>query len=239
LAATPPTGILNPFLEREIARKFADIPDIECFPEKVASNSPQLEIVREVLGSYSGKRILDAGCARARFLKRLTSIRANFHGVDLTENFIRSAKTNVPVANFTQGSLSALPFASEVFDAVYCVEVLEHCPNTELAVSEMARVLKLGGTLLIIDKSLQGLDPQTGLPNLIAKPWAERQGKWMYPPDFSFKERWFWPFKLAGQMRQYCNSVRVRFIPEGRGKASRFYKLLPFLSLDVAWIAQK
>jgi len=105
--------------------------------------------------------------------------------------------------------------------------------------SEMARVLKPGGTLLVIDKSLSGLDPGTGLPNFWVKPRAERRGKWMYPADFAFRERWFWPWRLAARMRRHCASVQVRFIPEGRGKASRLYRLAPFLSLDVAWIGKK
>jgi SAM-dependent methyltransferase len=226
-------------LEREIAGKFAKIADIGWFPEEVAADAPQLETVRRILGECAGKRILDAGCARGRFLKQLTTLQARLYGVDLTETFVASARRNVPEATFARGSLSALPFASATFDAVYCIEVLEHLPDTKLALSEMIRVLKPGGTLLVIDKSLQGLDPGTGLPNIIVKRWAERNGKWMYPPDFPFRERWFWPWRLARQLRNYGCLVRVRFIPEGRGKASRLYRILPFLSLDVAWIAQK
>ena len=135
--------------------------------------------------------------------------------------------------------MSALPFADDTFDAVYCVEALEHLPDTALAVSKLARVVKPGGILLIVDKSLQGLDPGKGLPNFLVKPWAERKGKWMYPPDFPFRERWFWPRSLARELSSHCEEVEIRFIPEGRGKASRLYRLLPFLSLDVAWVCRK
>jgi SAM-dependent methyltransferase len=228
-------------IETEIAAKFEGIADIGWFPEDLPGDSAQFRVVRQVLEPLAGKRVLDAGCARGRFAKRLALLDFDvvMHGLDLTETFLRSARTNVPEAAFTRGSLSALPYRSETFDAVYCVEALEHLPDTETAIREMTRVLKPGGILLVIDKSLMGLDPGIGLPNFLVKPWAEHRGKWMYPPDFAFRERWFWPWKLAAQIRRQCGSVKVRFIPEGRGKASRLYGILPFLSLDVAWIGRK
>jgi SAM-dependent methyltransferase len=226
-------------IERSIAGRFEEIADIGWFPDDLPADSAQLAVVREALAQFSGKSILDAGCARGRFIKALRPLGATMYGVDLTETFLRSARKNAPDAAFARGSLSALPFPAGQFDAVYCIEALEHLPDTELALSEMARVLKPGGILLVIDKSLAGLDPGTGLPNFWVKWRAERQGKWMYPPDFDFRERWFWPWTLARKMRRDCDSVQVRFIPEGRGKASRFYRLVPFLSLDVAWIGRK
>jgi ubiquinone/menaquinone biosynthesis C-methylase UbiE len=226
-------------IEHEIAAKFEEIADVGWFPENIAADSAQFTMVRQVLEPLAGKRILDAGCARGRFAKRLAPLGADVHGLDLTETFLQSARTNVPQAAFTRGSLSALPFRSETFDAVYCVEALEHVPDTDAAIREMTRVLKPNGTLLVIDKSLIGLDPGVGLPNFIVKPWAERRGKWMYPADFAFRERWFWPWNLAARIRRHCGTVQIRFIPEGRGKASKLYKLLPFFSLDVAWISTK
>lgn len=42
-----------------------------------------------------------------------------------------------------------LPFRSETFDTVICTSVLEHVDNAEEVVSEIARILKPGGRLLI------------------------------------------------------------------------------------------
>lgn len=232
-------GQPDPALERKISAKFEEIADIGWFPDEVAPDSGQLGVLREVLGSVSGKRILDAGCARGRFTRRMASYGARMYGVDFTATFLTDARRNVPQAAFTRGSLSALPFRPGTFDAVYSIEVLEHLPDTELAIREMARVLKPRGTLLILDKSLIGLNPSSGLPNLLAKRLAERRGKWMYPADFEFRERWFWPWKVAALMRRYCDNVQTRFVPEGRGKASHLYRVLPFLSLDVAWIGKR
>lgn len=226
-------------VERAIARRFTELADNGWFTETLPDDEPLLREVRKVIDPCPGRRILDAGCARGRFVRALVPSGASLYGIDLTGHFLQAARVNVPQARFTNGSLSALPFATDTFDAVYCVEVLEHLPDTDLALGELTRVLKPGGTLLIVDKSLRGLFPWNGIPNLIAKPWLESRGEWMYPPDFIFRERWFWPGRLARQLRRYCRSARYDYLTDGRGKASHLYRLLPFLSSDIAWIATK
>lgn len=235
----PATPSSDASIERAIATRFTEIADIGWFEHELPLDNAQLAEVKRALAPGPGKTILDAGCARGRFVKQLVSTGATVYGVDLTECFVRDAKQNVPRASFSLGSLSALPFASGTFDGVYCLEVLEHLPDTEAALAELTRVLKPGGTLLVIDKSLRGLFAWNGLPSFIVKPWWERTGRWMYPPDFPFRERWFWPGKLKRQMRAFCRSAHFRYLPNGRGKASKLYRLLPFLSMDIAWIGRK
>jgi SAM-dependent methyltransferase len=52
-------------------------------------------------------------------------------------------------AGVVQGDALALPFPNETFDRVICSEVLEHIPDDVAAMSELARVLRLGGTMAI------------------------------------------------------------------------------------------
>lgn len=193
----------------------------------------------DFLAPAPGQRILDAGCARGRFLKALQPCGADLYGVDLTTVFLQHARHATSNLRLSQGSLSALPFASGSFDGIYCIEVLEHLPDTALAIQELARVLKPGGKLLVVDKNLAGLCPACGLPNWLVKPWRERRGRWMYPPDFPFRERWFWPWRLAAVMRRYFPQVQTQFLPDGYGTVSKFYRCFPFLSLQVGWIGTK
>ena len=229
----------DPALEREISGFFRQIGDGGWFPDDVDERSPQLALVRDILRPSAGMRILDAGCARGRFLRHLQSSGAQLVGVDLTEVFLHSAHRNVPQAAFAGGSLSALPFRASSFDAVFCIEALEHLPDTEAAIRQMARVLNPEGVLLVIDKNLSGLNHRNGIPNAIWKPWMERQGKWMYPNDFRFRERWFHPRELAALMKRHFASVSVTFPTEGFGRASRLYRMLPFLSFEAAWVARR
>ncbi len=56
----------------------------------------------------------------------------------------------VPIpGNDVIASVLALPFVSTVFDGVICTEVVEHVPEPELALREMARVLTAGGRLYL------------------------------------------------------------------------------------------
>jgi SAM-dependent methyltransferase len=47
------------------------------------------------------------------------------------------------------GSATALPFADEAFDVVGAFDVIEHCEDEGLAMSELARVLAPGGRMLL------------------------------------------------------------------------------------------
>ncbi len=226
-------------LEREISDCFRQIADNGWFPDALDAGSQQLALLRNILQPARGMRILDAGCARGRFLRHLTSTGAQLFGVDLTEDFLRSARVNLPGAAIAAGTVSRLPFADASFDAAYCIEVLEHLPDTGKAIAEMARVLRPGGALLVIDKNMMGLHPRQGVPNAIWKPWMERRGRWMYPADFRFQEKWFWPGELARTMRKYFGSVEVKFSTEGFGRASRLYRALPFLSFEAAWVGRR
>jgi SAM-dependent methyltransferase len=52
-------------------------------------------------------------------------------------------------AGVIQGDALALPFADGTFDRVICSEVLEHIPDDQGAMNELARVLRHGGTMAI------------------------------------------------------------------------------------------
>ncbi len=51
--------------------------------------------------------------------------------------------------NFIQGKGENLPFESNTFDMIICCNSLDHCEKPSLVVSEMIRVLKHGGKLII------------------------------------------------------------------------------------------
>ena len=48
-----------------------------------------------------------------------------------------------------QADATALPFTEAVFDAVVLADVLEHVPQLQSALTEAARVLKTGGSVLV------------------------------------------------------------------------------------------
>jgi SAM-dependent methyltransferase len=52
-------------------------------------------------------------------------------------------------ADIKQGDALSLPFADAEFDRVVAAEVLEHIPDDEAAIAELARVLRPGGTMAV------------------------------------------------------------------------------------------
>jgi SAM-dependent methyltransferase len=75
-------------------------------------------------------------------------------GVDLTERGVALTRERVALEGFTadvrQADAEHLPFESNTFDIVYSYGVLHHSPHTVRAISEVYRVLKPGGTALIM-----------------------------------------------------------------------------------------
>jgi len=227
-------------LERQIARRFEELADNGWFTRDIASDWFQLTALRAAIEFAPGQRILDAGCARGRFLRALQDSPAELYGVDITPVFVADARVNAPRATIVEGSLTALPFKEAFFDAAFAIEVFEHLPGCTDALIELRRILKPGGRLVVMDKSLLGLDPKTGIPNCLLKPWREWRGEWMYPRDFGFRERWFWPWAMASTLRRFFGRCETRYLISGRyGRAVRLYRWLPFFAMDVAWIADR
>lgn len=89
-------------------------------------------------GAVSGL-LLDLGAGNQPFKVWYSGLAEKCVSVDVT-----------PAPGLDVLSMAApLPFGSSTFDTVLCTSVLEHVPDAEAVVSEIARVLKPGGRLLI------------------------------------------------------------------------------------------
>jgi 2-polyprenyl-3-methyl-5-hydroxy-6-metoxy-1,4-benzoquinol methylase len=97
-----------------------------------------------------GDHVLDVGCGDGRFTSELTGIGASVVGVDVAEEALRRAHRRDPQLDLrlvpTDGEWE-LPEAS--FDVVWAGEVIEHVADTAAWLSEVRRVLRPGGRLLL------------------------------------------------------------------------------------------
>lgn len=97
-----------------------------------------------------GKVILDAGCGAGRFTDVAASFGATVIACDLSEAIDAcravTAGENRKV-ECLQASILDLPFREGVFDAVYCMGVIQHTPDPRKVMSSLPAFLKPGGRL--------------------------------------------------------------------------------------------
>ncbi len=105
-----------------------------------------------------GSVVLDAGCGSGRHLRALAKLPGlKIVGIDRSAKDVADALAglkNMPDAlsfdyRVEAADINALPFADASFDCVICSEVLEHIPEHEKALSELVRVLKPQGHLVV------------------------------------------------------------------------------------------
>ncbi len=99
---------------------------------------------RIVLGYLDGRKdVLDIGCGSSRIILDLPAA----VGLDILQNKLRWLK---PCHNLlVRGSCDSLPFHDAAFSTVINSEVIEHVPDSSEIWTEMWRVLRPGGTLIV------------------------------------------------------------------------------------------
>lgn len=101
------------------------------------------------------KSILDVGSGAGQIAGHLLEFAdadAEITCTDLSAQMLRRARTRLksPRPSFVVADLTALPFADGSFDGLTCGYVLEHVPEPEKGLSEMSRVLRKGGRMLLL-----------------------------------------------------------------------------------------
>lgn len=99
---------------------------------------------------WEGKAVLDLGCAGGFMAEALDDRGAQVTGIDPAADAIEAARTHAKERSITYdvGVGEALPYADGQFDAVVCVDVLEHVADLQKVLFEVTRVLKPGGMFL-------------------------------------------------------------------------------------------
>src|SRR3989344_769736 len=97
-----------------------------------------------------GQKILDIGYGSGYFLKAADEAGLDTYGIDISEEGMKIAQKSSPNSKLYVGKGEDLPFEDNFFDHVACIGVLEHFMDIEKGIKEMKRVIKPGGTLLIL-----------------------------------------------------------------------------------------
>lgn len=101
---------------------------------------------------WAGQTVLDLGCAGGFMAEALADRGARVTGIDPATEAIEAARAhargNNPAIDYDVGVGESLPYADARYDAVVCVDVLEHVQDLGQVLSEVHRVLKPGGRFL-------------------------------------------------------------------------------------------
>ena len=118
---------------------------------------------RAILGRIRGRsgdrplRVLDIGCGTGAFAERIRDDLpgARVWGVDLVAGMLagggRRWRLHREHVQPVQGDSERLPFATGAFDVVTCANSFHHYPHQDRAITEMHRVLRPGGRMMLVD----------------------------------------------------------------------------------------
>ncbi|MBA2946053.1 L-histidine N(alpha)-methyltransferase [Streptomyces himalayensis] len=107
----------------------------------------------------AGSRVLEVGCGTGAQTVHLAagSPGAHFVAVDVSDASLAQARARVAArapwarVDWVRADLHDLPFADAEFDHVFVCFVLEHLPDPARALAGLRRVLRLGGTVTVIE----------------------------------------------------------------------------------------
>jgi ubiquinone/menaquinone biosynthesis C-methylase UbiE len=103
---------------------------------------------------WADKDVLEAGCGMATDGVRFVRAGARYVGVDFSRTALglaaRRLERETGTAELVQASITDLPFTDASFDLVYSNGVIHHLPETAAAVAEFLRVLRPGGTAIVM-----------------------------------------------------------------------------------------
>ncbi|HEY7324174.1 MAG TPA: class I SAM-dependent methyltransferase [Streptosporangiaceae bacterium] len=149
-----------------------------------AFQRPRLDLPAAVfsLARLDGtETVADIGCGNGAYLAEL---RRRGHGgpavgVDLSAGMLQAARTAAPGAAVLRGDAARLPLADGCAAVTLAPHMLYHVPDPLAAITELRRVTKAGGRVLVV---LNGADHLRELKDLADQvPGPARAGDWTEP----------------------------------------------------------
>lgn len=152
-------------------RDMKDIKKVATYWAKKLRDAQGLEPGEELFfqqllrAAKKSTRVLEVGVGRGRMLKMLSAngVAARCYGIDLTDSLMHTD----PSVGKTKGDARELPYRNASFNLVYSLGVIEHFPETKLAIAEHARVTSKGGLVIVTTPHLSVFTPLRYLVYLV------------------------------------------------------------------------
>src|SRR5438445_10181192 len=146
----------------------------EAGPRELTSKHTHAVVARLLGIEPQVRAVLDIPCGEGAFLGRLRQQGFDGHGADIVDRLALSG------AHFTPADMNApLPFGDGTFDAVVCIDGIEHLERPFDFVRECRRVLRPGGVVIVSTPNISALRSRwrwllTGFHNKGKVPLNER-----------------------------------------------------------------
>jgi SAM-dependent methyltransferase len=108
-------------------------------------------VVAELLGDLPVGRAVDAACGTGRHAQTLSSLGHDVVGVDQSEAMLGVARRKGLDGRLVRAELGAIPIRDESVDLAVCSLALTHVIDLTHPISELARVVRPGGWVLLSD----------------------------------------------------------------------------------------
>jgi SAM-dependent methyltransferase len=202
-------------------------------------------IVEEIAALLPVDSYLDAGCGDGRFLAALPAlgkVPRRVVGVDIADSILATARLAAAAAGvdaeLVRGNLELLPLADREFDLVVSIQVLEHLLDPAAGVSELARVLRPGGTLLLsTDNRWNVLTRALNAPRWTLAALVRRRNSRVRIrfPHRTFSRRQVYALlREAGLVAERSRTFRISLVgssPQLRRRLARIDRRLPDVGL--------
>jgi SAM-dependent methyltransferase len=142
---------------------------------ELEARSSARSIVNYVLSLKKLKlKWLDVGCAYGFYVVEINLAGIDGYGVDISEYAIREAQKKFPNLNgrlhvCDVNNITAL-FKAETFDVISMFQIVEHLFEPEKSLTEIAKLLKIGGILLINTPRPHTFEAETDVTHVNVKP---------------------------------------------------------------------
>lgn len=185
------------------------------------------------------ERILDAACGDGALSLKIAELSGTVYGIDTSRTAINQAKSLSHklriYSNFTVANAENIPYPNNFFDKIICSSSLEHFVDDLKALSEMNRVLKPYGKLILTADSFTA---PIG-PRIKEKHMFVSQVVNLYTKE-TLKERFERTGFETAKSRYILNSATTGLFIAGTVNLSGFaYALTSFLAYPFVFLAEK
>lgn len=114
------------------------------------------DVVLECLSEFQGPEgiVLDVGCGSGALVVAMAGMNHQVHGMDISEGMVAMARKfseeqGLNPEHIHLGEVEAIPYDDGFFDVVTCVGVLEYVCDEKVALSELQRIIKTDGLIIL------------------------------------------------------------------------------------------